>query len=66
MPSAPPELAAKFPRGDEQAFEIIDANFNTRRDGMIEPKVVGYKPTPEEDEALDYLWLEWDYGYLPT
>lgn len=25
-----------------------------------------YKPTAEESKALDYLWLEWDYGDVTT
>jgi NTP pyrophosphatase (non-canonical NTP hydrolase) len=27
--------------------------------------VIGYVPTDREQEAIDYLFLEWDYGYDP-
>lgn len=66
MPQATEELRAKFPGDDQEAFAVLEANFNTSRGGMITPKVLGYKPTEREDEALDYLFHEWDYGYSPV
>lgn len=65
MPQASDELRAKFPGHDEEAFKVLEENFVVRRDGMIVPKVKGYKPTPREDDAIDYLFHEWDYGYDP-
>lgn len=33
--------------------------------GGVFTEPVGHKPTQEEQEAIDYLWAEWDYGYEP-
>lgn len=63
MPSAPEWLCEKFPGGDAEALGILDANFTVRRDGLIHPQVTGYKPTRREGEAIDYLFMEWDYAY---
>jgi hypothetical protein len=65
MPQATPELCAKFPGHDAEAFEVIKANFTTSRGGVIYPKVVGYKMTEREGDAIDYLCDEWDYGFNP-
>ena len=62
MPQAPNRLRAKFPGHDSEALEVIQENF-TEDSGRIRPKVAGYKPTKRESDALDYLWLEWDYSY---
>lgn len=66
MPQATPELAAKFPGGDTEALQVIKANFVVPRGFVIHPKVKGYKPTEREDDAIDYLFHEWDYGYDPN
>ncbi len=50
---------------DDQAWEVLKDNFNDDA-GIIYPKVLGYKATEMENSAIDYLWEEWDYGYLPS
>lgn len=64
MPQASEALRAKFPGHDEEAWNVLKENFSEKA-GMIFPTVVGYTPTEREDEALDYLFYEWDYGYSP-
>jgi hypothetical protein len=65
MPRASEELRAKFPNGDEDAFRVLKVNFALTRGGIIYPVAEGYKPTPEERDAIHYLVYEWDYGYDP-
>ena len=65
MPQATDELRAKFPGWDGEALDVIRENFTVNRGGLIYPKVKGYKPTQREDEAIDYLFQEWDYAYSP-
>ena len=65
MPQASDELCAKFPGSDQEAFDVIDANFFTSRGGVIYPKKFGYKMTEREGDAIDYLCDEWDYWYSP-
>jgi hypothetical protein len=65
MPQASDELRAKFPGDDQEAFDVIDANFSTSRGGVIFPKHIGYKMTEREGDAIDYLCDEWDYAYCP-
>ena len=65
MPQASEELRSKFPGGDGEALDVIDKNFVVPKGFVIHPKVKGYKPTKREDDALDYLFHEWDYGYTP-
>jgi hypothetical protein len=64
MPQASEELRVKFPGWDEEAHAVLEANF-TEKAGIFRPKIKGYKPTPREDEALDYMFHEWNYGYEP-
>jgi hypothetical protein len=64
MPQASEALRAKFPGDDAEALEVLVANFTEDR-GVFRPKIKGYQPTQREAEALDYLWLEWDYAYEP-
>jgi len=63
MPQATQELRDKFPGHDAEAFEVLKANFNDHA-GIIYPKVKGYQPTERESDAIDYLFHEWDYGYM--
>lgn len=61
MPSGPIELHRKW--GDDgTAWEALKANYKEHR-GIIYPKVAGYEPTDEEDSAIRYMIMEWDYGY---
>lgn len=62
MPQASEELRAKFPGDDAEAWDVLKENFNDTA-GVIYPKVEGYKPTEREDDALDYMFYEWDYGF---
>lgn len=61
MPQAPSHLRVMF-EDDSAAWAVLAENFRDDR-GMIRPKVKGYRATAQEDCAIDYLWLEWDYGY---
>lgn len=63
MPCGPPELAAKFPNGDSEALQVIAVNYDVGRGFVIRPKVAEYKPTERENDALNYLWSEWDYAF---
>lgn len=60
MPQAPKELSDKW--NESTAFTQITENFKISRDGIIYP-INGYSPTEEDYSAIDYLILEWDYGY---
>ena len=61
-PSAPEWLREKFPGQDREAFEVLRANFTERR-GVFCRKDPNYIPTAREEEALDYMFHEWDYCY---
>lgn len=63
MPQSPAHLQAQFP-SDSEALEILKENFIIYRNGMIGRKDPGYVPTEKEKDAVDYLVLEWDYGYF--
>ena len=63
MPQATQELRDKFPGDDKEALKVIEDNFIVHKGFVIRPKVKDYKPTQREDDALDYLFHEWDYGY---
>lgn len=64
MPQASEELRAKFPGSDREACDVLSLNFvNTK--GNITPKVKGYVPNEREDDAIEYLFREWDYTYSP-
>lgn len=62
MPAGPPELQEEFGT-DSAALKVIEENYTFGKGFIISPKVEGYKPTPLENRALDYLWLEWDWGF---
>lgn len=61
MPQAPDHLRAKF-ADDSAAFEALGFNFFCLPGGVIYPKE-GYVPNAHEWDAIDYLIMEWDYGY---
>lgn len=60
MPQAPSYLQAMF-EDDSAAFAVLANNFNDTG-GLLRPKP-GYTPTSSDYHAIDYLCLEWDYGY---
>jgi hypothetical protein len=65
MPSAPEELRDKFPGLDDEAREALYAAGYKDAPGRVgcwlKPSA-DHVPTPRETDALDYLWMEWDYG----
>lgn len=65
MPSAWPELQAKFPGYDQEALDVIKDNYIVSKGFVIYPKTKGYKGTQREEDALDYLFYEWDFAYSP-
>lgn len=62
MPQASQELRDKFPDGDAEAHDVLEQNF-VERAGVYRRKNNTYTPTRREEEALDYLFHEWDYCY---
>ena len=48
---------------DSDALAVINTNFRCSRGGILFPKESGYVPTEREQNAIDYLIMEWDYGY---
>ena len=62
MPQGPVELHEKW--GEPcKALEALNANFWDDA-GVIRPRR-GDTPTEEEWSAIDYLCMEWDFGYDP-
>lgn len=51
---------------ERTALDILLTNFDVRSDGMIRAKRTGYSPTANEIEAIEYLFEEHDYGYIPS
>ena len=47
---------------EREALDILK-DFDCVSGVFTEPK--GHEVTATESEALDYLWAEWDYGYVP-
>lgn len=60
MPQAPESLRQQWTH--ESAYEELRANFVCQA-GVFMPKVWAHEVTPRESSALDYLFLEWDYGF---
>lgn len=63
MPQAPEYLRAMF-EDDSDAWRHLSNFYDDR--GLIRPKIAGTTPTDKQAHAIDYLILEWDYGYEPT
>lgn len=61
MPTAPESLRRQFPGMDAEAWEVLGKNFY-EVGGHIMRHDKSIKPTERQLAALDYLWLEWDYG----
>ena len=62
MPSGPPELHARF-GNDSTALELLEkAGYTHDKSFTIRPPA-GHKPTKDEMDAINYLVLEWDWGY---
>jgi hypothetical protein len=60
MPQAPNHLRAMF-SDDADAWRYLPNFYDDR--GIIRPKIAGTEPTEKQGHAIDYLCLEWDYGY---
>lgn len=51
---------------DQTAHAFLKSRGYTLDDGFVyHPPTKDHKVTAQEGAALDYLWLEWDYGYSP-
>ena len=61
MPQAPQSLRDEF-EDDTNACLALKDNFNERH-GVFRKKDPSYAPTGREMNALNYMILEWDYGY---
>lgn len=61
MPQAPQHLQDRW-TDDGAAFEQLAGRFVVTRGGVIKPKTTTV-PTEADLSAIDYLILEWDYGY---
>jgi hypothetical protein len=46
---------------DADAWRYLPNFYDDR--GIIRPKIAGTEPTEKQGHAIDYLCLEWDYGY---
>jgi hypothetical protein len=62
MPSGPPYLH-EFWQDDSNAWAFLKTNFDEVENGMISPKDPKHIPTFVEWRAIEYLILEWDWGY---
>lgn len=62
MPSGPPELQAKW--GDDAAALkfLADRGYKLLRTWDHKKPTPDHVPDADENSALDYLFLEWDYG----
>lgn len=61
MPSGPDHLHEKW--GDDgAAWKYLQSLGWTHTKGVIQPKP-GHEMTDEERDAIEYLCLEWDWGY---
>jgi len=50
---------------DAAAFRVLCGNYGVKRNGTIYRLDAKRKPTAAEENALDYLFHEWDYCYEP-
>lgn len=62
MPQAPDYLRKQF-ADDGEALDAIRVGYYVDKGFIIRPRYKGYEPSERENNALDYLWLEWDYGF---
>lgn len=61
MPQGPVHLHEEF--GDDMtAWLVLKEDFNQHA-GVIYPKDKNFAPTEKQNRAIDYLCMEWDYGY---
>lgn len=63
MPQSNERLRKKF-SSDSDAMEVLKGKFSMKH-FYLYPTDPDYKPNQDEDDAIDYLCCEWDYGYSP-
>lgn len=61
MPQAPSDLQEKWGDDKKALDHLAKSGIKPDRGGMFHIED-GDKLTAEDRSALDYLWLEWDYG----
>lgn len=62
-PQAPDDMRARWPGWDAEAIAFLEQRGWKRvRNWQWAPPTAGYIPSPREIDALDYLFLEWDWG----
>lgn len=63
MPSAPQWLRDKFPGFDTEALDLLhDAGYRQTRGGCWLKPSLDHVPTERENEALDFMFYEFDFG----
>ncbi len=62
MRQAPQELQDLF-EDDCAAMAVLQEHYTVDRSGIMRPKDAGRNFQGLEDAAINYLILEWDYGY---
>lgn len=64
MPSGPAHLHERF--GDDwTAWLYLRRRGFTADKGVVSPPWRGHTVTEGESDAIDYLFMEWDWAYLP-
>lgn len=64
MPQANNYLSSKW--DEQRAWKQLEGNFQVTHDGIIYPcrHYMWEDITTEDNEAIDYLCYEWDYGFI--
>ena len=62
MPQGPAELHTKWQDCSLALQYLTHRGYTCDKGGVIHPPVA-HVPTIEENSAIDYLFLEWDFGY---
>ena len=65
MPSGPAHLHKRYV-DDDVAWQYLRRRGFTRRRGVIAPPYRGHRLSKGESDAIDYLWMEWDWSYAPS
>lgn len=65
MPSGPAHLHERYV-DDSVAWTYLRRRGFTQTRFVVAPPYRGYKLTKGESDAIDYLWMEWDWAYAPT
>lgn len=65
MPSASPDLQAKFPNGDKDAWDILKpVAFDRNGEVRLKLGKTWFGITEQQREAIQYLCDEWDYSFV--